>query len=47
MPHSGCQRGRHEIRVTLNGNDHDDYVREDGGVVEAVFVGDVMMMPPG
>jgi len=22
-------------------------IREDGGVVEAVFVGDVMMMPPG
>jgi hypothetical protein len=43
----GLTPGRHEIRVTLNGNDHDDYVREDGGVVEAVFVGDVMMMPPG
>jgi hypothetical protein len=38
--------GRHEIRVTLNGNDHADYVGEDGDVVEALFVGDVAMPTP-
>ncbi len=42
----GLTPGRHEIRVTLNGNDHTDYKRDDGSVVEAVFVGDVMPMTP-